>query len=194
MSEHIITKALEVAKNELLSWYLDPKSSAKDKDYATKHADWAKEKQIKNKFIRGSNKQENVQRKRKEVFWCSVGMNIGSELSEDHFVVVIKEFPKVAVVVPLSSVKENHAKSEELGFYEIGKIDGLPENARNNFAVISQIKTMSKKRLANYKDSEKNYLTITLNDAQMDIIDQSILNDFTKIEADTLTPETILKD
>lgn len=194
MSEIKISNELNGAKNELISWHNDLKSLEKDKLYSIKHAQWIKEKQIKNRFIRGNNKQEEVQRNRKEVFWCSVGMNVGSELSEDHFAVVIKEYPKVAVVVPLSSVKENNNKSEALGFYEIGQINGLPENARHNFAVISQMKTMSKKRLANYKDKQKNFLKITLSDAQMDIIDQAILSNLTKIKADELATVAILKD
>lgn len=182
MSIDNINNSLEKAKLELVNWYNNEKSDEKDKAYAVKHSAWINEKQVKNRIIRFKKSDEKVQRKRKHVYWSSVGMNVGSELSEDHFVVVVKEFPTVAVVIPLSSVKPEHTKSEALGYYEIGKVDGLPVSSRNSFAVVSQIKTMSKKRLSSYRLANKEYLTIILSDEQMDIIDKALVENLTNLE------------
>lgn len=173
VTKQSIEKKLNSAKNELVDWYSADDATDFDKDYSVKHAAWIHEKTVKNKFIRGKKSAEFVQRKRKYVYWCSLGMNVGSELSEDHFAVVISEFPSVALVVPLSSKKEVSSKTEEEGYFEIGKIDGFPRDKVDNYAVISQMKSVSKKRLSSYRDKGE-FVTIVLSDEQMDIIDAAI--------------------
>lgn len=185
MSEFQIKNALEKAKTELVDWY-STTEDAKEKTYATYHAKWTEEKAVKNKFIRrfkGTNKGDEVQRKRKFVYWGELGMNVGSELCESHFCVVVKEFEKTAVVVPISSKKDGDSswKTEEIGYFEIGSINDLPEEKRDAYAVVSQIRTVSKKRLSDYQDPKtKKHLRMKLNAEQMDIIDKAIINTFTK--------------
>lgn len=187
MSESKIRNALEKTKTELISWYSST-TDTKEKEYARQHAEWTEEKAMKNKFIRrfkGTNRGDEVQRKRKFVYWTELGMNVGSELCESHFCVVVKEFEKTAVVVPLSSKKENDSdstwKTEGNGYFEIGYINDLPEEKRDSYAVISQIRTVSKKRLSSYKDpNTQKYLSLKLDSTQMDIIDKAIIKTFTK--------------
>ncbi|MEC0348010.1 type II toxin-antitoxin system PemK/MazF family toxin [Peribacillus frigoritolerans] len=179
MSDSKIKTALEKTKIELVDWY-STTTDEKEKAYAIQHAEWTQEKAVKNKFIRrfkGTNKGDEVQRKRRFVFWTELGMNVGSELCESHFCVVIKEFEKTAVVVPISSKKDGDSKwkTEDKGYFEIGSIGDLPKEKRESYAVVSQIRTISKKRLSSYQDPKtKKYLRIKLNDVQMDIIDEAI--------------------
>lgn len=193
MSESRINTALEKAKTELKNWYSSA-TDEKEKAYATQHAEWTEEKTIKNKFIRIFNKQRSngrkpsnkgdaVQRKRKFVYWTELGMNVGNELSESHFCVVIKEFEKTAVVIPISSKKAGDStwKTEDNGYFDIGCINDLPNEKRDSYAVISQIRTVSKKRLSTYQDPQSRaYLNLKLNDTQMDIIDKAIKKLFVK--------------
>lgn len=178
MSEEKIKKYLDNAKNRLIRLY----SSEKDeyqKEFLFKQAQWIEEKVIKNEIItkyKNTNKGDEVQRRRKFVYWTDLGVNVGSEFLGPHFCVVIKEYMKNAVVVPLSSVKENDSdrKSEENGFFKIGCIDGLEEKV-DCYAVISQIRTVSKKRLSYYKKNKfEKSLKLKLNDDQLDIIDSAI--------------------
>lgn len=180
MSEDKIKRALDNTKRELTNWFSNT-SFAKEKSYAVKHAEWTEEKAMKNKFIRqnrGTSKGDEVQRKRKLVYWTELGMNVGNELCEDHFCVVIKEFEKTAVVIPISSKKDSDDpyKTEDNGYFEIGCIEDLPGDKRDSYAVISQIRTVSKKRLSSYPDptKQKKYLRMKLNDTQMDIIDKAV--------------------
>lgn len=183
MSEKVINDEMNGAKKELVDWYTGSDASDFDRDYSVKYAKWSKEKLVKNKFIRQDSASEFVQRKRKYIYWCSLGMNVGSEISEDHFVVVLKEFGSTAVVVPLSSVKDDNLKKEEDGYFNIGEINDLPIKKCENYAVIGQIKTVSKKRLSSYrvgKGRDKRFLTIVLSDEQMDKIDVAVQSLFIK--------------
>ena len=166
---------------QLLNIIDDNNATTQEKDYALKHAHWSAEKQIKNKMIRTKPKQETVQRRRARVYWCSLGMNVGSELCEDHFSVVIKEYAKTAIIIPLSSQKENVVKSEDDGYFDIGFVNDLPIADRKNYAVISQMKTVSKKRLSDYRLRSGKYLQLKLTDQQMDIIDRAIKEHLTII-------------
>lgn len=170
------------AKNNLKNWFENTEID-EEKDYAVEHAKWTNEKMTKNKMIR-DRKHDRVQRKRKFVYWTELGMNVGSELCETHFCVVIKEFDTHAVVIPLSSVKaddqESNWKTEGNGFYKIGVLDDLPRDKKETYAVVSQIRTVSKKRLTTYKDSVSgSYIHMKLRDPQMDIIDKAIKELFT---------------
>lgn len=182
MSESIINSKLEEARKGLSDWYSNT-DKAEEQKYALLHAKWTAEKVAKNAVIR-KRKAEAVQRKRKFVYWTDLGMNVGSELCESHFCVVIKELEKTAVVVPLSSVKLSDAnstkKTEENGYFKIGCIDDLPGQKVDVYAVVSQIKTVSKKRLTTYKPKGSNrFITMKLKPAQMDLIDKAIKDTLT---------------
>src|SRR5690554_6509147 len=104
MSKVKIESALDKTKTELTDWHTKTILPS-EKKYAVEHAKWSTEKVVKNRLIR-EKYQDQIQRKRKFVYWTDLGMNVGSELCEKHFCVVIKEFEKTAIIVPISSVKE----------------------------------------------------------------------------------------
>jgi uncharacterized protein YifN (PemK superfamily) len=183
MSEQQIESALAKAAHTLKTWFA-VSGDAKEKFYAVSHATWTAEKMEKNKWIR-ERKADKVQRRRKRVYWTDLGMNVGSELSESHFCVVIREFQTTSVVIPLSSVKETDAekgfKTEENGYYKIGVIENLPDTKKEAYAVISQIRTVSKKRLSDYKaPGTSQYIQLSLTERQMDIIDKAVQQLFVK--------------
>lgn len=74
---------------------------------------WFIEHTTKNFYILNSKKQKKqidteVNKKpRSHVYWAEFGINIGSEFNDSHYAVVIKESKYTAVVVPLTSKKDN---------------------------------------------------------------------------------------
>ncbi|HRZ30296.1 MAG TPA: type II toxin-antitoxin system PemK/MazF family toxin [Candidatus Paceibacterota bacterium] len=81
----------------------------------------------------------------REVWWCSLGLNIGFEqdgtgTEGERPVLILRGFSKdVCLIVPLTtSVKKNPYH------VSLGKIDG-----REAFAIISQIRLIDTKRLVN---------------------------------------------
>ncbi len=81
----------------------------------------------------------------REVWWCSLGVNIGFEqdgsgAEGERPVLVLKGFSKqVCLIIPLTtSTKENPYH------FPLGMIDG-----RNAFAIMSQIRLIDTKRLIN---------------------------------------------
>ncbi len=154
-----------------------------DKNNTMKHAyinhfkEWLVEKAVKNQLIKHKRKNENVKRPRQRVYWCEFGINVGSEFSFPHFAVVIKEFDKTAIVVPISSEKEDDAEFKNASNYyvPIGKLSGLPREQRECYALVNQIKTVSKTRLSDYKDKENNkFVKMSLTKEQMDAVLDSL--------------------
>lgn len=113
------------------------------------------------------------------VYWTEFGMNIGSEFSDFHYSVVIKESIYTCIVVPFTSKKDDTPKwiLDDNGIVEIGKISGFPDKQVDNLACVSLIKTVSKKRLSRYKD-ENGYHDLVLTSEQMGKIDTAIKNNF----------------
>ncbi|MCM3730054.1 type II toxin-antitoxin system PemK/MazF family toxin [Fictibacillus nanhaiensis] len=104
-------------------------------------------------------------------------MNIGSEFNFFHFCVVIKEFDYTAIVVPLSTEKDNDAEWKSAGnlVVPIGIIDDMPKDKKPVYAMVNQIKTVSKQRLSDYYVKEENkHYTMTLDEDQMGVIFQTI--------------------
>lgn len=88
---------------------------------------------------------ENKLYHEREVWWCSLGVNIGFEEdgvgeTGERPVLILKGFSKdVCLVVPLTtSIKENPYH------FDLGEIDG-----RKAFAILSQIRLVDTKRLIN---------------------------------------------
>lgn len=154
------------------------KNYANRDNYPIDFCKWTEEVTVKNRIIyenKGYKDREKARRRRGQVFWIDFGMNIGSEFNDYHFCVVVKESLYTAIVVPLSSVKENTPDwkfSEEL-IKEIGEINGLPDK-RQNYALINQIRAVSKQRLSTFQYNGQ-YLKLKLKPEQMDIIDQGLL-------------------
>jgi uncharacterized protein YifN (PemK superfamily) len=94
---------------------------------------------------------------------------------------VITEFKYNAIVIPISSVKEEEQgwKKTDNQFVEIGQIGGLPNEKPESYAVVSQIRSVSKQRLSDYK-YKKQFLKLKLEPEQMDIIDEAISSFLTK--------------
>lgn len=173
-----LTTASEKTINTLKYFY--DKEYCSTKKYAFDFVEWTNEVSYKNKFIHMKRNtvddKECVNRKRGEVFWIDFGVNIGSEFNFQHFCIVIKEFHKTAIVIPLSSVKENDSdwKSEDNLVVNIGIIEGFPEENKEAYAMVNQIKTVSKQRLSNYK-YKGNFIKIKVSNEQMDLIDSFII-------------------
>lgn len=168
----IIEKNLNITKDELEYFFL------KNPDFAIKFSQWVLESTVKNKIISMNKNQkdkEMARRRRSRVYWIDFGVNIGSEFNYPHFCVVIKESLFTAIVVPISSVKENTPdwKQSENLIVEIGSIEDLPGDKKPCYALVHQIRTVSKQRLSNYKHNGQ-YYELKLSTEQMDLIDNAI--------------------
>lgn len=164
-------------KNNLLYFY--KKVFGDDDSYPINFLKWVKEITIKNKIIhmnKSLKDKEMSRRRRSHVYWIDFGRNIGSEFNDCHFCVVIYESKFTAIIVPLSSKKENesHWKEEENLILPIGYLEDLPDDdKRFNYALVHQMRAVSKQRLSNFKYKDR-YLDLKLSDKQMDIIDNAI--------------------
>ncbi|MGZ0050604.1 type II toxin-antitoxin system PemK/MazF family toxin [Brevibacillus gelatini] len=168
---------------ERLLYFLD-KPEPYDYGFALKMKAWFTEVATKNQLLHSGVTKEKVQRPRKFVYWIDFGVNIGSEFNGPHFAVVIKEFSHTAIVVPLSSVKEDDGewKNPDNLIIPIGCIDGLPKDKKPCYAMVNQIRSVSKQRLSSYQDrTTKQYYKLKLRDDQMDLIDKAILS-LTKVK------------
>lgn len=90
-------------------------------------------------------KNENKFYHEREVWWCSLGVNVGFEQDgtgseSERPVLILKGFSKqVCLVVPLTTSKKKNPYH-----FSLGKVDG-----RSAFAIISQIRLIDTKRLIN---------------------------------------------
>lgn len=116
-----------------------------------------------------------ARRRRARVYWIDFGVNIGSEFNYPHFCVVIKESYYTALVVPLSSIKEETSdwKNNEDLIVEIGCIEDLPLDKKPCYALINQMRSVSKQRLSNFRYKGQ-YYDLRLTNDQMDLIDKKI--------------------
>ena len=128
-------------------------------------------------FISKPNNNKEMQRRRRgRVYWIDFGKNIGSEFNDLHFAVVIYESMYTAIVIPLSSEKDEISDwiEQEKLIIPIGKLNDLPEEEKkNNYALIHQMRAVSKQRLSNFKYKGQ-YVEIKLSNPQMDLIDKAI--------------------
>ena len=172
-----VRKLLIEIKDQIINFF--PNRAEK----AIKLLKWTREKIIKNKIIykskKGQRKNEEYKRRRKrgEIYWTQFGQNIGSEFNGNHFSAVLYESLYTAIVVPLSSKKENEGKwkNKEDLIIDIGVIEDLPRGEIECYALVHQIRTVSKKRLDTFKDLENdNYINLKLTNRQLDLIDEKI--------------------
>ena len=119
---------------------------------------------------------------RGHVFWVEFGINIGSEFSEPHYAVVVKESKYTAIVVPLTSKKDKVPKwiQNDDAIILIGKVEGFEDNETECYACISMIRFVSKRRLSSKVDGK--FVKLKLLPEQMDKIDRVINNRFTKLD------------
>ena len=118
---------------------------------------------------------------RGHVYWVEFGINIGSEFSNPHYAVVVKESKYTSVVVPLTSKKADIPMwiQEDDAIIPIGNVSGFETNDTECCACISFIRSVSKRRLSSKVNGK--FLKLKLNSRQMDKIDQVINNRFTSV-------------
>ncbi len=141
--------------------------------YINHFKQWLVDKAVKNQMIKNKRKDENIKRPRQRVYWCQFGINVGSEFSFPHFAAVIKEFDKTAIIVPISTEKEGNAEYKYTDNYyvPIGVLDDLPGDKKDCYALVNQIKTVSKTRLSDYRDNKtKKHVKVSLRKEQMEAI------------------------
>lgn len=151
-------------------------------NYDKEYMNWIKEVATKNRIIHFEAQKgksvEKIGRPRGKVYHIDFGVNVGSEFNFPHFCVVIKEFTYTAIVVPLSTTKEDDPewKNENNLIVEVGCINNLPKDKKPCYALVNQIRTVSKKRLDYYKDENKVfYKDLKLENPQLDLIDKQIM-------------------
>jgi mRNA interferase MazF len=92
----------------------------------------------------------------RELWWCSLGMNVGSEedgtgKEYERPILILKGLgPKICIVLPLTTSKSRHPMR-----VPIGTIDSA---GKENSVIISQIKVIDTKRLIDrigFLDTEK---------------------------------------
>ena len=122
-----------------------------------------------NKLAGGINnlKLEKIQAKRGEVFIADFGYNIGSEFRYIHYCVILKVDGTMAIVLPLTSKNKNNNFSIDLGI--INKMG----NNKNSYALLNQIKAISRARLLRPVFNGKTKF-IRLNSTQLNIIDNEL--------------------
>lgn len=143
----------------------------KDKEkYVFNLKKWLYDLVDRNLKIKRNQNKERVHKVRQNVYCLDFGVNVGSEFSFFHFCVVVKEFDYTAIVVPLSTEKEDDADWKSAGnlIVPIGEIDDMPYDKKPVYAMVNQIRTVSKHRLTDYYDKkQKKHIPMTLNEIQM---------------------------
>ncbi len=127
----------------------------------------------KSKKTKGAMDQELYSKERQHVYWVDFGKNVGTEFSGDHFAIVLQQFKTTALVVPVTSKKDHDPKwiSDHKDFIvDIGKINGYPGDAKDCYACVYLIHSISKKRLSRFGSKENGYYDLKLDDTQMKLI------------------------
>lgn len=131
--------------------------------------------------------QETFSKYRNHIYWIDFGKNIGTEIHDYHYAVVIKELDYIAVVIPLTSKKATTPywmKNNDL-LIDIGEVNGFPKEDKECYANISGIQSVSKKRLDRCGNKKDGYFYVELSPEQMKLIYDNIISNLTKDE--TLT-------
>lgn len=119
--------------------------------------------------------------KRGQIIKADFGINIGSELSHTHFAIVLNHddtiFNDNITVIPITS--KNGYKRIELGKILIKVVPNDNKYNLNSYANITQIKTISKKRI--YKIKSKYKSKYICEDIILDKLDIAISEFLTKI-------------
>lgn len=132
--------------------------------------------------------QELFKKPRQNVYWIDFGRNIGSEFRDLHFAVVIYESKYTALVVPLTSKKEQDPKwiaDNRNVIVDLGIIEGFPEDSKECYACTFMIQSVSKKRLSRYGNQEKGFYDIKLTNEQM----KRICNNLSQIAYNSIEKE-----
>lgn len=122
-----------------------------------------------NKLAGGINnlKLEKFPAKRGEIFLVDFGYNIGTEFRYMHYCIILKVVGTMATVLPLTSKNKNNNFSIDLGI--ISKLG----NNKNSYALLNQIKSISRARLIRPIINGKRTF-IKLNASQLNLIDSEL--------------------
>lgn len=155
-----------------------------DNYYCTNLLNWFNEVVSKNIAIYSSKQseteldQELYKKTRQNVYWIDFGRNIGSEFRDCHFAVVLYESKYTAIVVPLTSKKEQDPKwieENRNAVVDLGEIEGYPIESKECYACTFMLQTVSKKRLSRYGANKEEKINIKISDEQMKKICDKIL-------------------
>lgn len=157
-----------------------------DRDFDINTLKWFIEHVNKNYYIQESKENpeksdtEVSKKPRSHVYWVEFGINVGSEFNNPHYAVVVKESKYTAIVVPLTSKKEEIPKwiKDDDAIIPIGKVIGFENGDTECYACISLIRSVSKRRLSSKVGGK--FVKLKLLPEQMDKIDNVINSRFTK--------------
>jgi len=146
--------------------------------YCANVLDWFNEILIKNHSIYESKRNrdkvdnETYKKNRQNVYWINFGNNIGSEFRDYHYAVVIHESKYTALVVPLTSKKEEPPQwildNKEV-IVDLGEIKGYPHECKECYACTFLLQSVSKKRLDRCGNKNNRY-ELELDNIQMNKI------------------------
>lgn len=184
MTSEEMDKQWENIKEELLALN-DLKEKMDDGDYVKNYLEWIKETVTKNrilyesKYNEAKKDQELYKKERGKLYWINFGINIGSEFQKYHYAVVLYESKYTALIVPLSSKKEEiqQWKIDDNLIIELGEISDFEEK-KPCYALINQLQSVSKKRLDRI-GKKPNYKNIKLSPEQMNMIDNAVISALT---------------
>lgn len=133
---------------------------------------------FKSKFNPGKQDVETFSKYKNHVYWIDFGKNIGTEIHDYHYAVVIKELDCIAIVVPLTTKKTvipDWMKNNDL-IVDIGEVTGFPKEDKECYANVSGIQSISKKRLDRCGNKANGYFDIILTTPQMKLIYNNIVS------------------
>ena len=123
-----------------------------------------------NKRILQNPKLELCQAKRGYIYSVDFGYNIGSELRDRHYCVVLAVQGKVANVVPFTSKNPQGSAITRVNLGVIPKLS----STKISYALPNQITTVSRSRLMTPRVKGK-MINVKLNAQQMDDIEQGLI-------------------
>lgn len=157
---------------------------AMDSERRRKFVEWL---EVQNRYLQweqGFDSKKLRKYSRGEIVRAHFGFNTGSEFGGMHYAVVVENNAKSAgsvMVIPLSSLEEDETEADvNQNEVYLGTIKGL--NNKKSFAVVSQMRPISKLRI--YKPRKQSDLVLTLSPDQLDKLDRKIGTRFTKLKFD----------
>ena len=147
--------------------------------YCANILDWFNEVLEKNYIIHESKindskiDQEIFKKYRQKVYWINFGKNIGSEFRDYHYAVVLYESKYTAIVVPLTSKKDESPQwiiDNENVIVDLGEAKGYPHECKQCYACTFLLQSVSKKRLDRCGNKKDGYFDLKLSSEQMNKI------------------------
>lgn len=117
--------------------------------------------------------------KRGEVFHVDFGYGIGAEYRYNHYCVVLAVEGKIVIVVPLTSSNSKYNQNSDF-VVSLGEILKMPGQVKDSYALINQIRSISRYRLRRPR-KERKKLYPKLDKDQLNLLDNCIKNQLTKL-------------